>query len=92
MTSTKPLIEGTENLAVDCASEYTVQMIINQAAGTLQVIPPSGIPSAVITDPDITQIDALYGEWEPENNDPYKYIGELGLSGWAAAMSPRRRH
>ena len=69
---------GSENLPVDCSTEYTVQMIINQAAGTLQVIPPNGIPSAVITDPDITQIDAQYGVWEPEGNAPYKYIGEWG--------------
>ncbi len=73
-----PLGSGSENLPVDCSTEYTVQMIINQAAGTLQVIPPNGIPSAVITDPDITQIDAQYGVWEPEDNAPYKYIGEWG--------------
>ena len=86
------LLEGTENLAVDCTSEYTVQMMINQAAGTLQVIPPSGIPSPVITDPDITQIDALYGDWEPENNAPYKYVGEWGSvwlgGGYVSASTP----
>ncbi len=86
------LLEGAENLAVDCTSEYTVQMMINQAAGTVQVIPPSGIPSRVITDPDITQIDALYGDWEPENNTPYKYIGEWGSvwlgGGYVSASTP----
>ena len=86
------LLEGTENLAVDCTSEYTVQMMINQAAGTLQVIPPSGIPSPVITDPDITQINALYGDWEPENNAPYKYVGEWGSvwlgGGYVSASTP----
>ena len=69
---------GTENLPVDCATEYTVQMIIDQAAGTVQVIPPNGVPSAVISDPDISAIDALYGVWEPEDNASYKYIGEWG--------------
>jgi hypothetical protein len=72
------LTVGTENLSVDCKTEYTVEMIINQAAGTLQVIPPSGIPSPVITSPDITAIDALYGTWEPENDATYKYVGEWG--------------
>jgi len=72
------LLSGTENLPVDCTTNYTVEMIINQAAGTLQVIPPNGVPSAVITDPDITTINAQYGTWEPENNTPYKYIGEWG--------------
>ena len=85
-------LTGTENLAVDCTSEYTVQVMINQAAGTLQVIPPSGIPSPVITDPDITQIDGLYGEWEPENNAPYKSIGEWGSvwmdGGYVSAATP----
>ena len=69
---------GTENLPVDCKTDYTVQMILNPTAGTYQVIPPNGVPSAVITDPDITAINAINGAWEPENNAPYKYIGEWG--------------
>ena len=69
---------GTENLAVDCATDYPVEILINQVAGTVQVIPPSGIPSAVITDPDVTAVNAMYGTWEPENNAPYKYIGKWG--------------
>jgi hypothetical protein len=72
------LLSGTENLSVDCDTEYTVEMIINQAAGTLQVIPPSGIPTPIISSPDITAIDALYGTWEPENDTTYKYVGEWG--------------
>ncbi|HUB52545.1 MAG TPA: VCBS repeat-containing protein, partial [Terracidiphilus sp.] len=51
---THTIASGSENLLVDCTTEYTVQMIINQAAGTYQIIPPDGIPSAVNNDPDIT--------------------------------------
>ena len=72
------LLTGTENLPVDCKTDYTVQLLLNPTAGTFQVIPPSGVPSAVITDPDITAIDALYGVWEPEDNAPYKYRGQWG--------------
>ena len=71
-------ISGPENIAVDCKTDYTVEMIIDPVAGTLQVIPPNGVPSAVIADPDMTTIGARYGIWEPENNAPNKYIGEWG--------------
>ena len=72
------VLTGTENLSVDCKTDYTVQMILNPSAGTFQVIPPNGVPSAVIADPDITAINALYGTWEPENNSPNKYRGLWG--------------
>jgi len=72
------LATGPESLQVDCTTEYTVQMIINQAAGTIQAIPPNGTPTPVITDPDVTNVDALYGAWEPENDAPNHYIGEWG--------------
>ncbi len=77
-TTTYLILTGTENLPVDCKTDYTVEIILNQAAGTYQVIPPDGVPSAVVTDPDITTINAQYGTWEPENNAPNKYVGEWG--------------
>jgi hypothetical protein len=57
------IASGTENLTADCQTTYAVQMLLNPASGTVQVIPPDGIPSAVITDPDVSNVNALYGTW-----------------------------
>ncbi|HUB52772.1 MAG TPA: hypothetical protein VL986_11515 [Terracidiphilus sp.] len=58
------IVTGALNLTVDCQTTYSIQMLVDQSAGTVQVIPPSGVPSAVVTDPDFTTVDPEYGTWE----------------------------
>ena len=80
------LAQGTENLAADCSTTYAAEMLLDTAAGTVQVIPPKGVPSPVITDPDITNIDPLYGTWESASgstcsNCAYASIGSVWMGG-----------
>ena len=60
------LARGQMALATDCKTEYHVAMLIDQTAGTVQVIPAMGPPSAVITDSHIVSMGAVYGIWESQ--------------------------
>jgi hypothetical protein len=72
------VLQGTENLTVDCNTNYPVEMILNQVAGTVQVIPPDGVPSAVFADPSLATLNATYGMWEISNYYTNTYIGQWG--------------
>lgn len=76
------LASGTMNLSVDCESEYYVQMNIDVVAGTVQVFPPTGPASAVISDPDITAIAPVYGVYESLTD---ALIPGAPLAGWGSA-------